>query len=267
MWKNDLKQINEKAAEALADPQKYPNLFPDLEWALKVEDMYNQRRGIHVPAISYPTAKGELELNLLEMVKNQSMNDEAAADTIDADADILPTPPQASEEEEEEEPSVTPISPPIVDLEEQRLAAEMAALRIQQEQMIAEATANSLAAEALMEKERLEEERIKAQKEEEEQSAMILAKERELAQLEAECAEAAMAARVEKERLETAAAEKAQMEIAKREQEAIAAKAAAAEAVRAAEAIRAAEAARAAEAEIAAAAAEEEEEEELGNRV
>ena len=37
LWKTDLKQINEKAAEALADPVKYPNLFPDLDWALKVK--------------------------------------------------------------------------------------------------------------------------------------------------------------------------------------------------------------------------------------
>jgi len=36
IWKTDLKAINEKAAEALADPVKYPNLFPDLNWALKV---------------------------------------------------------------------------------------------------------------------------------------------------------------------------------------------------------------------------------------
>ena len=36
MWKADLKPINSKAAEALADPEKYPNLFPDFEWALKV---------------------------------------------------------------------------------------------------------------------------------------------------------------------------------------------------------------------------------------
>ena len=36
LWKTDLKSINEKAADALADPEKYPNLFHDLEWALKV---------------------------------------------------------------------------------------------------------------------------------------------------------------------------------------------------------------------------------------
>lgn len=37
LWKSNLKSINEKAAEALADPEKYPNLFPDLDWALKVK--------------------------------------------------------------------------------------------------------------------------------------------------------------------------------------------------------------------------------------
>jgi hypothetical protein len=36
LWKGDLKNTNEKIAEALADPIKYPNLFPDYEWALKV---------------------------------------------------------------------------------------------------------------------------------------------------------------------------------------------------------------------------------------
>ena len=36
VWKADLERQNPKAAEALADPDEYPNLFPDLEWALKV---------------------------------------------------------------------------------------------------------------------------------------------------------------------------------------------------------------------------------------
>ena len=57
LWKNDLKTINEKAAEALADPTKYPNLFPDLEWALKVESIFKSARHTTVPASSYPTAK------------------------------------------------------------------------------------------------------------------------------------------------------------------------------------------------------------------
>ena len=36
LWKANLRQVNEKAAEALADPAKYPNLFPDLNYGLMV---------------------------------------------------------------------------------------------------------------------------------------------------------------------------------------------------------------------------------------
>ena len=44
LWKDDLKHVNEKAADALADPTKYPNLFPDLEVALQVEEMFKKQR-------------------------------------------------------------------------------------------------------------------------------------------------------------------------------------------------------------------------------
>merc|ERR1712137_718022 len=37
LWKDDLKKISVKAAESLADPQEYPNLFPELEQALQEE--------------------------------------------------------------------------------------------------------------------------------------------------------------------------------------------------------------------------------------
>jgi len=76
LWKEDLKQVNEKAAEALADPSKYGNLFPDLDWALKVEDMFLVQRSTFVPASSYPSAKGELDLNLIDYVKAQASGSE-----------------------------------------------------------------------------------------------------------------------------------------------------------------------------------------------
>ena len=37
LWRKDLAKINPKAAEALADPAQYPNLFPDLDVALQAE--------------------------------------------------------------------------------------------------------------------------------------------------------------------------------------------------------------------------------------
>ena len=37
LWRKDLAKINPKAAESLADPGPYPNLFPNLDWALQAE--------------------------------------------------------------------------------------------------------------------------------------------------------------------------------------------------------------------------------------
>jgi coatomer subunit beta' len=39
LWKTDLARVNTRAAESLADPISYPNLFPDVEWALKAEEL------------------------------------------------------------------------------------------------------------------------------------------------------------------------------------------------------------------------------------
>ncbi|CAE7741836.1 COPB2, partial [Symbiodinium microadriaticum] len=73
LWKMDLRTINEKAADALADPEKYPNLFPDLQWALKVEDMFKSARNNFVSASSYLTSKEDINLKLIEIVKMQSL--------------------------------------------------------------------------------------------------------------------------------------------------------------------------------------------------
>ena len=36
LWKKDLATVSTKASQALADPVEYPNMFDDLDWALKV---------------------------------------------------------------------------------------------------------------------------------------------------------------------------------------------------------------------------------------
>jgi coatomer subunit beta' len=71
LWREDLKQVSERAAAALADPAEYPNLFPDIDWALKVEDVFKQNRSKVVPASEYPTAKEDLDLDLIALVKEQ----------------------------------------------------------------------------------------------------------------------------------------------------------------------------------------------------
>jgi hypothetical protein len=38
LWKKDLARVNPRAADSLADPASYPNLFPDIQWAIKAEE-------------------------------------------------------------------------------------------------------------------------------------------------------------------------------------------------------------------------------------
>ncbi|AQK80378.1 Coatomer subunit beta'-3 [Zea mays] len=44
IWRNDLSKINPKAAESLADPSEYPNLFEDWQVALTVEKSVASQR-------------------------------------------------------------------------------------------------------------------------------------------------------------------------------------------------------------------------------
>lgn len=53
LWRKDLGKISDRAAAALADPAEYPNLFPDLDWAHKVEAVFHDKRGIAIPASNY----------------------------------------------------------------------------------------------------------------------------------------------------------------------------------------------------------------------
>ncbi|KAH9566824.1 hypothetical protein CY35_04G149400 [Sphagnum magellanicum] len=53
LWCDDLKKINQTAAESLADPQEYPNLFPDWESALETESKLKESRGHFPPAKFY----------------------------------------------------------------------------------------------------------------------------------------------------------------------------------------------------------------------
>jgi len=80
LWKENLSKISPPAAEALADPSAHPSLFPDLDVALQVEQLFLQNRSTPLAAGAYPTAKGDVELDLISLIKNGG-------------ASALPTPP------------------------------------------------------------------------------------------------------------------------------------------------------------------------------
>lgn len=54
MWKESLAKVNEKAAQALAEPTTYENLFPGYRESLKVERYLKETRNENVSASEYP---------------------------------------------------------------------------------------------------------------------------------------------------------------------------------------------------------------------
>eukprot|EP00568_Trieres_chinensis_P001393 CAMPEP_0183292234 /NCGR_PEP_ID=MMETSP0160_2-20130417/1360_1 /TAXON_ID=2839 ORGANISM="Odontella Sinensis, Strain Grunow 1884" /NCGR_SAMPLE_ID=MMETSP0160_2 /ASSEMBLY_ACC=CAM_ASM_000250 /LENGTH=952 /DNA_ID=CAMNT_0025453155 /DNA_START=70 /DNA_END=2928 /DNA_ORIENTATION=+ len=76
LWKEDLSKVSESAAKALAAPEQNADMFPDQDIALQVESMFlaqrEATRGSGIPASDYPTAKDDLDLNLIELIKSRS---------------------------------------------------------------------------------------------------------------------------------------------------------------------------------------------------
>lgn len=71
LWREDLSAVNVKAAQALADPMEYANLFPDLPAALQVEELLRPLRSLDrlPPSTNYPAFVEGLSRNLIEEVK------------------------------------------------------------------------------------------------------------------------------------------------------------------------------------------------------
>jgi hypothetical protein len=50
LWKESLSKISEKAAQSLADPVQYENLFPDYGDSLKAEQFMQAESKLKIPA-------------------------------------------------------------------------------------------------------------------------------------------------------------------------------------------------------------------------
>merc|ERR1719354_609516 len=81
LWKADLAKISESAAEALVKPSDQKEVFPDFDIALQVEKMFLTQRDATkasgIPSSEYLTAKEDLELNLIDLIKSQSQSSQA----------------------------------------------------------------------------------------------------------------------------------------------------------------------------------------------
>jgi len=109
IWKKDLASVSESAAKSLAAPTDNPDLFPDMNIALQVEQMFVAQREATkttgIAAVDYLTAKDDLDLNLIELIKSRSASQEEAK--VEEPVDEPVDEPVAQQETEiAEEPEV-----------------------------------------------------------------------------------------------------------------------------------------------------------------
>ncbi|KAK4764286.1 hypothetical protein SAY87_013724 [Trapa incisa] len=76
IWRKDLKKVNPKAAESLADPEEYPNLFDDWQVALSVESRVAEKRAVYPPATDYVNYKDRSNVPLVEAFRNMQIEEE-----------------------------------------------------------------------------------------------------------------------------------------------------------------------------------------------
>jgi coatomer subunit beta' len=151
LWKQDLSTVSETAASALACPSENPELFPDMDIALQVEKMFLGQRDstapTGIPAADYLTAKDDLDLNLIALIKGQAGGQSQPQQSPEAGESKVPEPQDDEDDEDAAQMAAEAEAQKAAELETQ-MAAEAEA------QMAAEAEA-AAAAEAEVEEERV----------------------------------------------------------------------------------------------------------------
>jgi len=108
LWRENLKLVNERAAEALADPTEYENLFPDLKWALQAEELFHSKRKELLPAAKYSDVKDEILRDVIKEIKKSKGIEEvippkpASFERMPLDIMVQPTKEDAQAEDDDD---------------------------------------------------------------------------------------------------------------------------------------------------------------------
>ncbi|PSR96848.1 Coatomer subunit beta, partial [Actinidia chinensis var. chinensis] len=76
-WRKDLNKVNPKAAESLADPEEYSNMFDDWQVALAVESKVAETRGTYPPADEYVKYADRSPVSLVEAFRSMQIDEDA----------------------------------------------------------------------------------------------------------------------------------------------------------------------------------------------
>mmetsp|Transcript_27509 Transcript_27509/g.65528 ORF Transcript_27509/g.65528 Transcript_27509/m.65528 type:complete len:943 (+) Transcript_27509:197-3025(+) len=100
LWRKDLTTVNAKAAESLADPAEYPNLFPDFDLGLVAEHAAAEARKTLRPASDFSAVAPSLNDNLIEKARSSGAPSPAKAPAPSPPASPGGGADEAAEEEE-----------------------------------------------------------------------------------------------------------------------------------------------------------------------
>lgn len=105
IWKEDLKQVSIRAADSLADPESFPDLFPDLPAGVAIEEYLTMqaKQFASMPSTAYPQVQNQLARELVQEYNDGSLQAEMQPPTPEPEPVI-----EAVEEEKEVQPEPTP---------------------------------------------------------------------------------------------------------------------------------------------------------------
>merc|ERR1719397_546777 len=99
LWRAQLGKVNEKAGQSLADPKDYPNLFPDYQTSLQVQERLAAERKKVIPAADWKDILPNTERKPLEEDVALDIPEESEERKV-LEEDVALDTPEESEEED-----------------------------------------------------------------------------------------------------------------------------------------------------------------------
>eukprot|EP00727_Mastigamoeba_balamuthi_P006449 m51a1_g2424 Coatomer subunit beta' A (942) ;mRNA; f:812330-815630 len=104
-WRADLARVSPRAAEALADPADFPNLFPDMQAAIRAEELLRREYETSVPAAGFADAKATLSRDPVAEIKEAMASESQEADAEEQQPAAEEPAEAAAPQESEPEPA------------------------------------------------------------------------------------------------------------------------------------------------------------------
>ncbi|XP_035010282.2 coatomer subunit beta'-like [Hippoglossus stenolepis] len=135
LWKESLSKVNQKAADALADPTQYANLFPGLQQTLLAEQYLKETHVRVRPAAEYPLIMPNEDRNVLEesagfVSKEEASEPEEEVQSVKESFIVAAAAPPQAAAPAVEEPIPQEVTDPVSTTEEESIPSAASPLPV-----------------------------------------------------------------------------------------------------------------------------------------